>query len=221
MIDYIKNTIKHILLLKRFPQSKIYSNVNVDKNSYIGLNTVLFNNVSIQNTQIGDYTYVQSNSVISSSSIGKFCSIASNVHIGLAEHPMHLISTSPVFYDNTQPLPAFFIEKKESENICLPVEIKEDVWIGQSVIIKSGVSIGIGAVIAAGAVVVKDVEPYSIVGGVPAKHIKYRFDEILRNSLIQSKWWEYPDNKLIELSSYFNRPDELINFLKKSKNDII
>lgn len=224
MIKYIKQTIKHFLLKKRFSKSKIHNNVNIDNNSTIGKNTVLFNSVSIQNTKIDNYSYIQSNSVISSTNIGKFCSIASNVNIGLAEHPTNFISTSPIFYDNTQPLPFFFSKKQEFKNIYSTTNIEADVWIGQSAIIKSGVNIRVGAIIGAGAVVVKDVEPYSIVGGVPAKHIKYRFDEVLKDELIQSKWWQYTDEQIIELSSYFSKPKELVSILKnkkKAENDIL
>lgn len=224
MIKYIKQIVKNFLLKSKFPKSKIYDNVNIDKNSQIGKNTVIFNNVNIQNAKIDNYTYIQSNSVISFTNIGKFCSIASNVHIGLAEHPTNFISTSPIFYDNTQPLPFFFTKKKEFKNIYLQTTIDADVWIGQNVIIKSGVSVGAGAIIGAGAVVVKNVEPYSIVGGVPAKHIKYRFDELLRYQLIESKWWEYEDEQIEELSSYFSNPKELVDLLinkKKVSNDIL
>lgn len=224
MIKYIKQIVKNFLLKSKFPKSKIYDNVNIDKNSQIGKNTVIFNNVNIQNAKIDNYTYIQSNSVISFTNIGKFCSIASNVHIGLAEHPTNFISTSPIFYDNTQSLPFFFTKKKEFKNIYLQTTIGADVWIGQNVIIKSGVSVGAGAIIGAGAVVVKNVEPYSIVGGVPAKHIKYRFDELLRYQLIESKWWEYEDEQIEELSSYFSNPKELVDLLinkKKVSNDIL
>jgi acetyltransferase-like isoleucine patch superfamily enzyme len=217
MIRFIKDNIKFFLLVKRFPKSKIYSNVNIDKNSHIGNNTVLFNNVNIQNTNVDNYTYIQSNSVILSTNIGKFCSIASNVHIGLAEHPTTFVSTSPVFYDNTQPLPFFFSKKQEFKNIYLTTNIDADVWIGQNAIIKSGLNIGVGAIIGAGAVVVKDVEAYSTVGGVPAKHIKYRFDKETREKLLKSKWWDMDEKRLLSLSKYFKDP---IEFLKRVDNEI-
>jgi len=82
--------------------------------------------------------------------------------------------------------------------------------------IKSGVSIGVGSVIGAGAVVVKDVEPYSVVGGVPAKFIKYRFDKNIREMLLESKWWEIDSKIIASLSSYIDNPVKFINKLKKS-----
>ena len=116
--------------------------------------------------------------------IGKYVSIARNVTLGLGQHPTNLVSTSPIIYNNN---PQYL----NVEQYLKPVEIDNDVWIGTSAIVMGGVHIHTGAIVAAGAVVTKDVPPYAIVGGVPAKIIKYRFDEPTRNKLLASKWWEY------------------------------
>ena len=174
IFDTLKKTIKYFLLQKKFPKGKIYYGTYLDKNSFIGKNTVLFRDVYLQNTKIDDYSYIQSNSILINVNVAKFCSIASNVKIGLPDHPFHMVSTSPVFYDNTQPLPCFFINKKIFEFDEKTTIVDSDVWIGYGAIIKSGVTIGVGAVVGAGAVVTKDIEPYSVVAGIPAKHIKDR-----------------------------------------------
>ena len=83
-------------------------------------------------------------------------------------------------------------------NSSVKVSIGHDVWIGERAIIIDGLTIGTGAIIAAGAVVVKDVEPYSIVGGVPAKHIRFRFEEEVRTKLLNSKWWDKSEEYLSE-----------------------
>lgn len=80
-----------------------------------------------------------------------------------------------------------------------PAEIGNDVWIGQNAVIMDGVKIGDGAIVAAGAVVTKDVAPYAIVGGVPAKLIKYRFDEATIKDLLRLKWWELSDKEILSL----------------------
>lgn len=87
------------------------------------------------------------------------------------------------------------------------VEIGNDVWIGANVTILSGVVIGDGAVIAAGAVVNRDVEPYAVVGGVPAKRIKYRYHQEIIQALLQIKWWDWPIKKIEESVELFYDPE--------------
>ena len=146
--------------------------------------------------------------------IGKFCCIAGNVQIGLAAHPTSMVSMSPIFYDISQPLPKFLIKENKFNKIFLKTTIKSDVWIGQGALIKSGVQIGVGAVVGAGAVVTKDIEPYSIVGGVPAKHIRYRFEKEIREKLLTSKWWEFDDIVLKKLAPHFESPEIFLENLK-------
>lgn len=213
MLKVLKKTIKHFLLQRKFPKSKIFYGASLDKDSLIGKNTVLFNNVFLQNVQVDDYSYIQSSSVLINTKVAKFCSIASNVQIGLPEHPLHMVSTSPIFYDNTQPLPFFFADKKRFESDIKVTIVNDDVWIGYGAIIKSGVNIGVGAVVGAGAVVTKNVEPYSIVAGVPAKHIRYRFEKDIREKLLASKWWTFDENRLEKLVLCFDSPEIFIKEL--------
>ena len=151
--------------------------------------------------------------------VGKFCSIGNNCIIGGAEHPQHFVSTSPAFYGGyRKPLSIrkICLGKLRWESYSQEVEIGNDVWIGNNVIIKSGVTIGTGAIIGAGAVVTKDVLPYEVVGGVPAKHIKYRFDDSVIDGLLESRWWDLPIDKLKELSPFMDNPDTFL--LKVSEN---
>jgi acetyltransferase-like isoleucine patch superfamily enzyme len=135
--------------------------------------------------------------------IGRYCSFGEEVQIGRHSHPMHWISTSPFFYQDYQQildmeLPANLSLKSDGDfsNSSFPVQLKHthignDVWIGHGAFILPGVKIGNGVVIAAMSVVTKDVPAYSIVGGSPAKIIRYRFttEQILK--LEASAWWEY------------------------------
>lgn len=194
---------------------RIYSGAAIS-NSSLGEYAVLFKNVFIYKSKIGAHTYIQEDSKVYNSDIGPFCSIASSVVIGLVGHPTHLISTHPAFYDNTQPLPYFMVEELKYQAPVEKTIVGADVWIGHGAFLKSGITVGTGSIIAAGAVVTGDVAPYSIVGGIPAKEIKKRFDEKLCNDLLESRWWEQPKEKLKNFSAYFNDPEKFLVELKKA-----
>ena len=93
------------------------------------------------------------------------------------------------------------------------VEIGNDVWIGSGVYIKAGIKIGTGAIIGARSVVTHDIEPYSVVAGVPAKEIRKRFDEEAIRKLLELKWWDWPDEKLKKYGEYFNSPEKLFEMI--------
>lgn len=149
--------------------------------------------------KIGDYSYINTNSSVEFCDIGKYCSISSGVYINPYEHNYKKLTTHPVVRTN------------DPEDIRKKVQIGNDVLISLNAIIISGVKIGDGAVIGAGAVVTRDVLPYEIVGGVPAKHIKYRFDEKTISFLLDLKWWDWNREKIIK-----NLP-----FFKTNTNNII
>lgn len=129
--------------------------------------------------------------------IGSFVSIANGVVIGGGRHPMEWVGMSPVFYEGRDSVKAKFAE--HPRDAVRRVGIGHDVWIGRSAIVLAGVQIGHGAVVGAGAVVTRDVPPYAIVAGNPARHIRYRFDEPTRQRMLASRWWDLDDAALREL----------------------
>ena len=140
--------------------------------------------------EIGDYTSINRNTLIESGAIGKFCSIAANVSIGMAEHPMHHLSTHVATFD----APAFGLVTT-SRDLPQAKErplIGHDVWIARGATVLRGVTIGDGAVVAAGAVVTKHVPPFAIVAGNPARILRYRFDQAVIDTILAMRWWDDP-----------------------------
>lgn len=164
---------------------------------------------NIVNSSFGRYSYCGYDCQMVNTGIGAFCSIGDCVYIGAAEHPMDWVSMSPVFENSKHSGPS-----KRFAHLDLPsakrTVIGNDVWIGYGAIIKQGVCIGHGAVVGSGAVVTKDVPPYAIVGGVPAKIIRYRFDEDTIASLLESKWWEMNDEEIQKYAHLIQSPQDFL-----------
>ena len=144
---------------------------------------------------MGRYSYVGAGTRITDTSIGNFCSIGGHCGIGGGIHPTDMVSTSPVFLKGRNILGKNFAEIPYEPSKT--VEIGNDVWIGE------------------GAVVTKDVNPYSVVGGVPAKEIRKRFEDQIAEKLLKIKWWDWPDETLEKYGQYFENPNALIEMIEK------
>ena len=187
-------------LVRKVLHGKCIASSYIDKTAYVN------SGCSVYGSKVGRYSYMGYDCEIINAEIGSFCSLASGIHIGLAEHPIDWISTSPVF----QKVKNSSLHKRFAE-ISMPkskrTTIGHDVWIGTNAIVKAGVTVGTGAVIASGAVVTKDVPPYAIVGGCPARIIRYRFNDQLIHQLIHTEWWNYSEDKLMKLGKLADKPE--------------
>lgn len=177
--------------------------------SYLGRAVVvegfnkIYPRVIISSGAIGRFSYISSRTRIGDAVIGRFCSIGPDSQIGgLGIHPTDGISTHPAFYSKAKQAGYSFVEVSRFTEVK-PVKIGNDVWIGARVTILDGCHVGDGAIIAAGAVVTKDVPPYSIVGGVPARFLKMRKSSEYIEKIRADPWWDWPISKIQQFGPDF------------------
>lgn len=195
--------------------SKIRSGVIFEGKNRIGQDTILSDTFMGYGSYVGDY------SNLSKCKIGRFCSIGNGVKHESGAHPTDYVSTHPAFYSINHSCGLGFVENNKYEESvfvedCYQVVLENDVWIGSNVTILDGVTIGNGAIVAAGAVVVKDVPSYAIVGGVPARTIKYRFDEKMIAELEKIQWW---DKELSWIQEYAEKFVDVKVFLENFERE--
>ena len=156
------------------------------------------------NSIIGRHTYIGDYSVINDSTIGSFCSIADFVRIGHYNHYIKHVSSHP-FLNHKQygfVKNDFFTDENVNET-RKEVLVGNDVWLGTGVVVLRGVQIGDGAVVGANSVVTRNIPPYSIVGGIPARIMKYRFDDETIEKLLQIGWWNWEEERIKRNIQYF------------------
>ena len=159
----------------------------------IGRCCEVLGDTAIEYAELGDYSYLGPGCMVADAEIGKFCAIAAQVRIGAPNHPLdrpsqHRFTYCPAYYSADAQRDHAFFQQRRADRVV----IGNDVWIGHAVIVMPGVKVGDGAVLAAGAVVTRDVAPYTIVGGVPARQIRERFNREIAARLAQIAWWNWP-----------------------------
>ncbi|MGQ9445250.1 CatB-related O-acetyltransferase [[Pasteurella] aerogenes] len=202
----ILESVKKFIAYARFARKNnigLKANISLKSNvvnSSLGIYCGIAKGADVANVILGDYSSIGRYSKVVHSEIGKFCSISWDVTVNAISHPLNHLSTHAFPY---VPQVGHFVEKRTQE--YHKVYIGNDVWIGANSIIMPGVHIGDGAVVGANAVVTKDVPPYAIVAGVPAKIIKYRFSEDMITRLLELKWWNFSDEILKSNISFFQK----------------
>jgi phosphonate metabolism protein (transferase hexapeptide repeat family) len=185
------------------------------RDATLGRYTEIGARTSFVESTMGDYSYVVNDSNIIYTTIGKFCSIAAMTRINPGNHPMqrasqsHFTYRASAYFNDAEDDAAFFDWRRST-----PVNIGHDVWIGHGAIILPGRSIGTGAVVAGGAVVTKDVAPYMIVAGNPARPIRPRFPAAIADRLMALGWWDWEHARLREALEDF-RGLSVGDFLEK------
>lgn len=179
-----------------------------------GKYNTLCDGVTLRNVVLSDFNYVSTDSKLLNTSIGKFTCIGPQVLCGLGKHPScGFVSINPIFYSPLRQLQLTFASQSYFEEFA-SIEIGNDVWIGARAIILDGVKIGDGVIVGAGAVVTKDIPPYAVVGGVPAKIIRYRFEPAEIDFLLKFRWWDCDVDWLQRNATNFHNINEFIDNAK-------
>ena len=207
------------ILLKR-RKVWISSKVILNLNSKFGGFNKIHSNCNIVNTSIGSASYLGPNCYLPNVEIGNFCSISSNVKVLPYTHPTKdFISTHPCFFSDLNQAGFSFVHKSIFPEILFTDDKKKfliigsDVWIGEDVKIIGGLRVGDGAIIAAGSIVTRDVPPFAIIGGIPAKVVRYRFSDEQIKLLLELKWWQRDFEWLKKNADYFSEVKNLNKLL--------
>ena len=214
MNKFIKGWFKHLF------NSHVSCLAFVSSNNEIDAKATIYRGVKIKGSKVGAYTYISANTDVENAEIGKFCSVSDHCRIGMGGHNTNQVSTSPIFTEDRNGTKFQWTDKDVNAAPLKKAVVGNDVLIGSHALILGGVTIGDGAVVAAGAVVTKDVPPYAVVGGVPAKVIKYRFSQEVIDRLEEIQWWNLNEKKIIEIMGLFQIMDPTLEDINRYYSEI-
>ena len=203
--------IKNILSMPK----RLFSHVSLFcavQDAKIDKKSAICKGVRFYRSSIGKYSYIGNNSFVADTEIGNFTSISTDCYIGGATHPLDWVSTSSVFHKWENIMKKNFA-RNEFE-IFAKTTIGNDVWIGNRVMIKAGLTIADGAVVGMGSVVTKDIGPYEIWAGNPARFIRKRFDDETAENLRKTEWWNKSDEEIEKIAVNITEPKKFIEEMK-------
>lgn len=215
LLHHIKQYIHRI---RKRKQCSFGMGVTIDSRAQFEGGNVLADGTTFLSGSLGYGSYIRERCWFENTRIGRYCCIASDVSIVAGSHPLsQFVSVHPAFYSTRKQSGFTYVDREKyneykwvNEEKRIMVDIGNDVWIGVGAKIMEGLTIGDGAVIAAGAVVTKDVPPYAIVAGVPAKILRYRFDEETIRRLLAIRWWDRGEAWLREHAEQFENAAEFV-----------
>jgi len=217
IFKYIINNINNLRLeyihKKKYLRIGYYSRI---KKCNFGKYNTIYDNVSLRQVSLGDFSYVSSRTIINNARIGKFCSIGPDCRIGLGKHPTRdFVSTHPIFFSDMKQTQITFADKRYFDEFE-EIYIGNDVWIGANAILMDGVHLPDGVIVGAGSVVTRNVPAYTIIGGIPARIIRYRFAESEIDKILESCWWDWDIEWLKKNFHKFHDIKYFIDFLQKN-----
>lgn len=191
----------------KLAQTFIHPSVRL-RETVIGEQCEVLEHTAMEYSRLGDFSYIGEYGMIADTDIGMFSAIAAYVRCGAPNHPFkrasqHRFTYCSEYYDADVARDAAFFQARRADRVL----IGHDVWIGHGVTVLPGVNVGNGAILASGAVVTKDVPAYAVVGGVPAKIIRYRFEPQIIERLQRIAWWQWPLTKIMQHIADFRSED--------------
>jgi acetyltransferase-like isoleucine patch superfamily enzyme len=209
---------KHYFELKYAKKKLKIGYLATVNNCQFGSYNTLYAGVVLHNVTLGDFTYISENGKLVNTDVGKFSCIGPEVHVGLGKHPSRdFVSTHSFFFSPLWQVQNSLTDASFFEEFA-KIKIGNDVWIGARAIILDGVTIGDGVIVGAGAVVTKDVPDYAVVGGVPARVLRYRFDPTEIDYLKRFEWWNQDINWIRKNVSKFHNIKQFLQSENITKN---